>query len=125
MVVRSRRIRVRAAVGEERPGYVGKIIVDSEPKQDFLEKIGVRRWPTWGCEASEFPWFYEETESAYILEGSAVITPELGDPVTISKGGCLVRPPMAGQCHPTAFWKNALKATFASSRRTWPVGGRW
>lgn len=37
---------------------------------------GVKTWPTWGCEASVFPWSYSENEKAYILEGEVVVTPD-------------------------------------------------
>ena len=25
------------------------------------QELGVRSWPTWGCEASKFPWSYDST----------------------------------------------------------------
>lgn len=33
-------------------------------------------WPTWGCEASKFPWSYSENETCYVLEGRVIVTPD-------------------------------------------------
>mmetsp|Transcript_52652 Transcript_52652/g.114871 ORF Transcript_52652/g.114871 Transcript_52652/m.114871 type:complete len:100 (+) Transcript_52652:173-472(+) len=35
----------------------------------------ISAWPTWGCDISEFEWEYTETEEAYILQGSVLVTP--------------------------------------------------
>lgn len=29
------------------------------------QELGVRSWPTWGCEASKFPWSYDSTGEAW------------------------------------------------------------
>jgi len=36
----------------------------------------VKSWPTWGCEASTFPWSYSENETCYVLEGRVIVTPD-------------------------------------------------
>jgi hypothetical protein len=36
----------------------------------------VSSWPTWGCEASKFPWSYSENETCYVLEGRVIVTPD-------------------------------------------------
>lgn len=58
-----------------------------------MEQLGVRSWPLWTCEASVFPWTYDETETCYLLAGDVEIdTPEgkveigMGDLVTFPKG---------------------------------------
>lgn len=38
------------------------------------------------------PWAYVEAETSYIIEGRAIITPEGGDPVEISKGNLVTFP---------------------------------
>jgi uncharacterized cupin superfamily protein len=63
-----------------------KIIVEANPDAARLASLGVDHWPIWEKEASEFPWEYFEDEISYILEGRAIITPEGGEPVEISKG---------------------------------------
>ncbi len=42
----------------------------------------MRSWPTWGCPASKFDWYYDQTETCYVLEGRVIVTPtgEAGAP---------------------------------------------
>jgi uncharacterized protein len=40
-----------------------EIVVESKPDKAKLEKMGVFRWPTWGCDVSKFPWSYDSTET--------------------------------------------------------------
>eukprot|EP01106_Pelomyxa_sp_JSP_P010304 TRINITY_DN27514_c0_g1_i1.p1 TRINITY_DN27514_c0_g1~~TRINITY_DN27514_c0_g1_i1.p1 ORF type:complete len:102 (-),score=42.35 TRINITY_DN27514_c0_g1_i1:144-413(-) len=49
-------------------------------------------WPTWGCGVSKFPWTYASDETAYVLEGEVVVTPDGGAPVTIKAGDLVVFP---------------------------------
>ncbi len=76
-----------------------KIIVESQPSQDTLEKLGTADWSIWEKEVSSFPWTYEMEEVCYILEGSVTVTPEDGEPVSI-KSGDLVTFPQGMSC----FW---------------------
>lgn len=62
------------------------IIIEANPDAARLETLGVDNWPEWEKEVSEFPWEYIEDEMSYILEGRAIVTPEGGAPVEISKG---------------------------------------
>jgi uncharacterized cupin superfamily protein len=54
----------------------------------------MKTWPVWGCEPSKFPWSYGEKETALVIKGKAVVTPN--DPslavVTIEKGDVAVFP---------------------------------
>lgn len=43
-------------------------------------------WGIWEKEVSEFPWEYDEKETCYILEGSAVVTAENGEKISFAKG---------------------------------------
>jgi len=38
------------------------IFIESNPTEERLEQLGVRSWPIWSKEASEFPWTYNEPE---------------------------------------------------------------
>ncbi|TFJ82403.1 hypothetical protein NSK_006312 [Nannochloropsis salina CCMP1776] len=68
------------------------IKVVSEPVEATLTEMGVRNWPKWGCEPSEFPWTYGEAETCYILEGSVTVTPSNGQPVTVGAGDLVTFP---------------------------------
>lgn len=57
-----------------------------KPTEETLVKLDVRSWPVWEKEESEFPWFYDEAETCYILEGDVLVTPENGSPVRFGKG---------------------------------------
>ncbi len=50
------------------------------------QKLGVTSWPTWGCEASKLPWTYDSAETAYLLRGRVVVTPDGGEPVEVKAG---------------------------------------
>jgi uncharacterized cupin superfamily protein len=55
-----------------------------------LEVMHVEQWDVWEKEVARFPWAYDATETCYLLEGEAVVTPDGGDPVTISAGDLVV-----------------------------------
>mmetsp|Transcript_12251 Transcript_12251/g.23069 ORF Transcript_12251/g.23069 Transcript_12251/m.23069 type:complete len:93 (-) Transcript_12251:39-317(-) len=65
-------------------------------KQGIFEEVlklrDVESWPTWECEASTFPWTYEENEEAYITEGECVVTPSAGEPIEIKAGDFVTFP---------------------------------
>jgi uncharacterized cupin superfamily protein len=63
-----------------------EIIIEQNPSQTKLDKLGVPNWPIWTKEASEFPWYYDQTETCYVLEGHVIVTPDGGAPVEIGHG---------------------------------------
>lgn len=69
-----------------------QISVEHDPTDERLAALGVRAWPVWEKEASEFPWFYDEQETCYLLEGDVVVTPEGGDPVRFGQGDLVTFP---------------------------------
>ncbi len=73
-----------------------KIEIVKGPSQETLQRLRVRSWPTWSCEKSTFPWSYEDTETCYVLKGSATITPTDDDKtqpaVTIQAGNLCTFP---------------------------------
>jgi len=70
-----------------------EIQVIQQPNEEFLRKKGVYDWPIWGCEASRFPWTYNEAESCYLLEGQVVVTPSDGRAaVSFQKGDYITFP---------------------------------
>ena len=62
------------------------IEVERGPAEEALEREGVRSWPVWTKEVSEFPWTYDERETCYLLEGEVIVTPDGGAPVRIAAG---------------------------------------
>jgi|GEM_PF-44232 len=62
------------------------IRIEKQVGEDRLKSLGVRQWPIWSKEPSEFPWTYDETETCYLLEGRVIVTPEGGEPVEFGKG---------------------------------------
>jgi uncharacterized cupin superfamily protein len=81
-------------------GVVMKITVERNPGEEVLDEMGVRDWPIWTKEVSEFPWSYDMTETCYVLEGRVVVTPDGGEPVEIQPGD-LVTFPVGMSCR----WK--------------------
>ena len=76
------------------------ITVEQTPAQSRLDALNVKKWLTWQKEVSIFDWTFHEQEIAYILEGSCVITPTGGVPVSFGKGDLVSFP--AGM---TASWE--------------------
>jgi uncharacterized cupin superfamily protein len=74
-----------------------EIKVERNPDEARLKELGVRDWPIWTKEASEFPWEYDAEEVCYILEGEVTVTPDGGEPVHIRPGD-LVRFPRGMTC---------------------------
>lgn len=69
-----------------------KIEIHKDPDPKELEDLGVKAWPIWEKEVSEFPWHYDEPETCYFLEGDVVVTPEGGKPVRVRKGDLVTFP---------------------------------
>lgn len=65
---------------------MSSIVIQSQPTQAELNKLGINHWPTWQKEPSEFDWYYDATEVCYLLEGEVLVTPEQGEPVLIQAG---------------------------------------
>ena len=75
-----------------------QITIEHLPAQEKLEAEGVMQWPIWSCEASSFPWRYDQTERCYLLEGEVTVTPEHGAAVHFGAGD-LVTFPAGLSCH--------------------------
>ena len=69
-----------------------QITVEKNPAQSQLDTLGASKWPTWQKEVSTFDWTFHEQEMAYILEGSCIITPIGGAPVSFGKGDLVTFP---------------------------------
>lgn len=68
------------------------MILIEKPTEARLQQLQVKDWPIWEKEESEFPWFYDESEMCYILEGDVTVTPENGTPVHFGKGDLVTFP---------------------------------
>ena len=71
---------------------VSQITVEKAPSQTTLNALNVSKWPTWKKEQSVFDWSFPEQEIAYILEGSCIITPVDGLPLSFGKGDLVTFP---------------------------------
>lgn len=69
-----------------------QIKVDFQPSQEYLNQLGVSKWPIWTKEVSKFPWTYDEEETCYLLEGDVIVTPDGGQPVQFGKGDLVTFP---------------------------------
>ncbi len=43
-------------------------------------------WSIWGKEPSKFPWYYDDKETCYILEGEATVTDNQGNKINFRQG---------------------------------------
>ena len=57
------------------------------PTEEDLNKLDVESWGTWTKEVSEFDWFYDDTETCYLLEGDVEVTDsKTGEKIEFKKG---------------------------------------
>jgi hypothetical protein len=68
------------------------IQVVHHPDAAQLEALGVKSWPIWTKEVSEFPWTYDDAETCYFLEGDVVVTPAGGEPIAMGQGDLVTFP---------------------------------
>ncbi len=71
---------------------MSEIKVEHHPSEEFLNKLGVRSWPVWTKEVSQFPWHYDSAETCFFLEGRVEVTPDGGAPVAVGAGDLVVFP---------------------------------
>ncbi len=57
-----------------------------------IKSLGIDSWPIWTKEVSQFPWYYDETEDCYILEGRVVVRTPDGREVEIKAGDFVTFP---------------------------------
>lgn len=68
------------------------IEVNRQPSEENLDELGVRSWPIWTKEVSEFPWTYGEPETCFFLEGDVVVKPDGEEEVRVGKGDLVTFP---------------------------------
>ena len=68
------------------------ISVTSPCSQETIEKLGIKNWPIWTCEPSNFPWTYSEKETCLIIEGDITVRPDGGEPIRFGVGDLVVFP---------------------------------
>jgi len=71
---------------------MSEIKIVRKPDEKELETEGVRSWPIWTKEESEFPWSYDSSETCYFLEGDVIVTPEGGKPIRVGAGDLVTFP---------------------------------
>lgn len=58
---------------------------------DEINKLGIKKWPIWTKEVSEFDWFYDSQEQCLFIEGIVIVKTENGD-YNIGKGDFVTFP---------------------------------
>lgn len=62
---------------------MSQITIEHNPSEARLQELGVASWEIWEKEVSKFSIDFDETETAYILEGEIIVTPVGGESVRI------------------------------------------
>jgi len=62
------------------------------PDEKKLEELGVKNWPIWEKEVSEFDWYYDTNETCFFLEGKVEVTTEDGKKVIVRRGDLVTFP---------------------------------
>lgn len=71
---------------------MSKIKVERLPTAARLQELGVKGWPIWTKEASEFPWTYDSREICYFIEGEVTVTCNNGETVSVGQGDLVTFP---------------------------------
>ena len=74
-----------------------KVLIKSPCSASVIIQYGIKNWPTWESEPSNFSWNYSEKEICLIIEGEAKIKTEEGE-IYVIKSGDLVEFPMGISC---------------------------
>ena len=74
-----------------------KVLIQSPCSASVIIQYGIKNWPIWECEPSNFIWNYNEREICLIIEGEANINTEAGESYFI-KSGDLVEFPLGLSC---------------------------
>jgi uncharacterized cupin superfamily protein len=61
-----------------------------KPSKEEIKEA--KEWPIWEKEVSEFPWYYDEIETCFLLEGQVTVTNEDGEVFQISEGDYVIFP---------------------------------
>ena len=69
-----------------------KVLIKSPCRASVIIQYGIKNWPIWECEPSNFSWNYYEKEICFIVEGEAKIKSETGE-IYFIKSGDLVEFP--------------------------------
>jgi len=76
-----------------------KVIKASDPKNaELVDKWNCKRWSTWGCGVSKFPWTYSDAETALIITGKVTVTPKGQEQGVLIEAGDLVTFPEGMSC---------------------------
>ena len=67
-----------------------KILIDNISEEKIVE-MGIREWPIWKCDVSEFDWEYDQQESCLLLEGDVEVKTDF-ETVNFSGGDFVVFP---------------------------------
>ena len=68
------------------------ILIEHNVSPAKLDVLYIEDWPIWKKEVSEFEWEYDKSETCYIIEGEAIVTPIGQEPVTITEGDIVTFP---------------------------------
>ena len=74
-------------------------IVITKLSENEMIEMGVRSWPIWSCEVSEFDWEYSDEESCLLLDGDVEVKSGF-ETVRFSAGDFVIFP-RGLKCH----WK--------------------
>ena len=89
------------SVSSEKVPAPVEIQVLTNVDEDFLAKRGVRKWDIWesnSVPSNRFDYTYEKTESVYILDGEAIVTPKDGRKAVVLKPNVFASFPKGLSC---------------------------
>ncbi|MBM5571023.1 MULTISPECIES: cupin domain-containing protein [Deefgea] len=55
-------------------------------------ELKITYWPIWEKNTSTFAWTYDSSETCFLIAGEVTVTPDGGEPVTITAGDLAIFP---------------------------------
>ncbi len=59
--------------------------------EEEINNLGLKNWPIWTKEVSEFDWYYDTNEQCYFLEGKVIVETDEGS-IEVKKGDFVTFP---------------------------------
>jgi len=106
------RASVSRRTDRSRVATVARASASANPSPSDADVERAKRWPTWGCEASTFPWSYGSTETCLVIQGEATVTMDDGTVVEL-RPGTLATFPAGSSC--TWDVKTAIRKHYSFS----------
>jgi len=69
-----------------------QIYVERQISTARQAELKIAHWPIWEKSTSTFAWTYDASETCFLIAGEVTVTPDDGEPITITAGDLAIFP---------------------------------